>query len=244
VPVIRVTIGSLSSIVAGRVQNLCRSRGEIPPRRIPTLARGVAEAVLSQLPEDHKVEDAVLRGIVDEQLQLLEQSLQTLPKRLAEARAQARRPQRLGPKHADDHPTMVAKSFEEKLAEYRVNTQNLLNQDCVQLGLISPERATQMCINLTGKTLEHAEGEIIAELRNILHKQVQGYIRELNGGPWQTREQREQLRMEIESTRTIKSVLGITRQVLRERDNWLEQYSGKTLHSLLKGKIKFNKRPG
>lgn len=241
-PVIRVTTGSLSSIAAGRVQNLCREHALSGPRHVPILVRCVAEAILSQLPEDQRTEDVRLRAMLDEQLALLAQSLHTLPTRLTEEKARRRRQH---PQAGREEPPRInARSFEEKLADYRVNTQNMLNQDCVQLGLLSPDRATQLCINLTGKTLDRAEGEIIAELRNILHKQVQGYIRELDGGPWKNRDKREQLRMEIESTRSIKSVLNITRQVLRERDDWVERYAGKPLSSLLKGKIKFTRRNG
>lgn len=112
-------------------------------------------------------------------------------------------------------------SMEEKLKEERVPTQKLLTDDCVAAGLIDKEQAKKLILSMTGKTSQDAENDIVEHLRGVLQEQVRKLIRKAkNGGPWSTPHAQEQLRQDIHTANTVRSVLTMRRQVVKEMQLW------------------------
>jgi hypothetical protein len=219
------------------------------PQRIALFSRCISDAVLPQLPDAVTADDPHFKQLLKQQITLLKQSLETLPKRMADEKARLRMAAH-EPQQQDDLETgvltaggpdsqVVAKSFEEKLAEQRLVLKDLVNKDCLQLGLLTPERITEICEHLTGKTPQQAEQAIITEVRNNLHQQIRKYIRKNKGGPWGSAKQQNELRLEIQSTDTLRSVLSLTRHLLRERKQWEKNSSG-GLRGLLKKRLKLS----
>jgi len=119
-----------------------------------------------------------------------------------------------------------------KLSEERKPIKKLIQEDCVQLGLITKKRAEYVITQMAGKQPVDAEKEVVVELRENLHKQVRKLIRKDKGGPWSSPKDQEDLRLEILHTPSVRAVLFITRDILREREQWLERS-----HSGITGRI-------
>jgi hypothetical protein len=115
-----------------------------------------------------------------------------------------------------------AKSMEEKLRDARRPIGALLTEDCVQLGLLSKKQAGQLVAGMAGNTGEQAEQEIVEQLRQILQTQVKSFIRKAKGGPWRDPRVQEDLRQDIHAARSIRSVLMLARQVVKEYQAWQE----------------------
>jgi len=242
---------TIDACVSKRVTAVCRASRIMAPKRITLFSHTVADAV-QQLLGGPDGAATPLEQLVDQQARLLKEALGTVKKRVAaeraEQRARARAEQQAAEAGqdattgqgagADD--TLTGKSLEEKLAESRAPLRQLLREDCVQLGLVTPERAGELAIHLAGKTPQKAEREIIEELRNNLHRQVKAIIRELKGGPWGSVKQQEGLRLDIAATNSIKSVLALTRQLLAERDKWEQENQSGFLGGLMRGRIRFS----
>lgn len=236
--------------VSKGAQTICRARRIMQPKRVATFCRSVTDAVMSQLPEGQDIDDGTLKQLIEQQFTLLKQSLDSLPKRKAEekARVRALRAEKRNAARAEHNEQLatspdaavIGKTLEEKLADYRESLSKLIRNDCVTLGLLSPKRAEQVCVHLAGKTPEAAEKDVIAELRNNLHKQLREIIRKQKGGPWKSVKAQEELRVEIAATSSLKSVIKLTRHLLRERDEWEKQNGGSGLRSLFSGRLKFS----
>lgn len=113
-----------------------------------------------------------------------------------------------------------ARSMEEKLHDERVPIQDLLREDCVSAGLIDADTAKQLVFGMSGKTSQEAEQEIVEFLRQRLQDQVKGFIRKAKGGPWGDPLTQEMLRQDIHSARSVRSILMLSRQVLKEYQTW------------------------
>jgi uncharacterized protein YlaI len=113
----------------------------------------------------------------------------------------------------------------QRLANERKPIQTLLCEDCVQIGLLKPQRAEYLATQFAGKLTNEAEEEVLVELRNNLQEHVRRIIRKLNGGPWPTPKEQENLRVEIAEIPTVRSLLFLTREILREREEWLDKNS-------------------
>ncbi len=120
----------------------------------------------------------------------------------------------------------------EKLAQERKPVKKLIMEDCVQLGLISKQRAEYVVTQMAGKQPADAEKEVVVELRENLHKQVRRLIRKDKDNPWSSPKAQEDLRLEITHTPTVRSVLFLTRDIYREREEWL-----KRSHKSITGRI-------
>ncbi len=119
-----------------------------------------------------------------------------------------------------------------KLAHERKPLKKLILEDCVQLGLISKDRAEYVVTQMAGKQPADAEKEVVVELRDNLHKQVRKLIRKDKDNPWSSPKAQEELRLEITQTPTVRSVLFLTKDIYRERGEWL-----KRSHNSITGRI-------
>jgi hypothetical protein len=119
-----------------------------------------------------------------------------------------------------------------KLAQERKPVKKLLNEDCIQLGLLTKKRAKHLITHMAGKQPADAEKEVVKELRENLHKQVRKLIRKDKDNPWSSPKAQEELRLEIVNTPSVRSVLYLTKEIYRERDEWL-----KRSHNSLTGRI-------
>ncbi|WP_125931953.1 hypothetical protein [Thiosocius teredinicola] len=130
-------------------------------------------------------------------------------------------------------------SMEDKLKEEREPTQKLLAEDCVSAGLIDPDQAKKLILSMTGKTSQDAETDIVEHLRGVLQEQVKKLIRKAkNGGPWASPHSQEQLRKDIHSAKTVRSVLTMRRQVIKELQQWEKEHGRGGILGLFSGRRK------
>ena len=257
--------------VSGRVLLLCNSQGIRDQEEIRNLKKRVTDEILAYM-DEHNLDIRSLSGVLEERLRKLPDELRrpTVAKRAVKPvptaditpkitpRVQTTTPPEVKPVETETDDTAKKKAAEEegpakvklqsrdmtvKLATERKPIQQLVTEDCVQLGLLERERAHYLVRQFPGKEVRQAELEVVTELRNNLHQQVRSFIRKHGGGPWPSPKEQEELRLEITKTPTVRSVLFLTRQILREREEWLER-SHKTLTGRLFGERLWLKRGG
>jgi hypothetical protein len=131
-------------------------------------------------------------------------------------------------------PTKHYKSTDmpTKLAQERKPVKKLMMEDCVQLGLLTKKRANHLITHMAGKQPADAEKEVVKELRENLHKQVRNLIKKDKSNPWSSPKAQEELRLEIVNTPSVRSVLYLTKDIYRERDDWLNRS-----HNSITGRI-------
>jgi hypothetical protein len=134
-----------------------------------------------------------------------------------------------------------AKSMPERLKDRRADIEHLLLNDCVTLKLVSPNQAKKLKHGLVGKVPEKAEEEVVALLRNALHEQIRKFIRKHNGGPWATATLQTEVRMDITRTRSVRSLVSLSRQLLEEREEWLSKTKNSLTGRFFGGKVKLDK---
>ncbi len=237
------TSDTLEVNLRGRILLGAARHGVRDPRRVAVLARAIIAVVEHYHPEG-RPSLRQLEPLLTEQLALLEAAL--LKARAQEAPAlavagavvgQAAQSEDAAPEITEQTPrglrrrtlkgkghTVVAKSMEEKLREGRRPVQELLRNDCVQLGLIDRKQAERLIRGMLGKQPEVAEQEVVEVLRQILQDQVKGIIRRLKGGPWATPQAQEEMRLDIHHARSVKSILLLTRQIIKERRAWEKKH--------------------
>ena len=233
---------TLEMNLCGRILLRSRLHGITDPRRVAVLARSVVAVIENRYPEG-RPSLLELEPLITEQLALLEAALVELRMRTALGGTETSvEPYAPAPPPAPvEEPskkrlrkrtlkgkgyTVQAKSMEEKLREGRVPVQELLQKDCVQLGLVTQKQAKRLVRGMLGKHPEDAEQEIVEHLRQILQDQVKGIIRRLKGGPWRTPQAQEEMRQDIHSARSVKSILMLARQIAKERAAWEKQHGG------------------
>ena len=133
----------------------------------------------------------------------------------ADASERARRPARSPSGYVPE-----AKSMEEKLKDEREPVQKLVTHDCVSLGLIDKAKAKELVFSMTGKTSQDAESDIVDHLREALHQQVKHFIRKARDCPLASPIAQEELRKDIHAARSVRSILMLTRQMLKEQREW------------------------
>lgn len=235
---------TLEMNLCGRIMLGVRRHGMSDPRRVAVLARAVVAVVDHHYP-DGRPSLLALEPVITEQLALLEAALMEQRMRQAlgsdspvassstpvseevpsSTEVPEKRTLRKRTLRGKGH-TVVAKSMDEKLKEGRQPVQELLEKDCVDIGLIDRKQAQRLIRGMLGKKPEEAEQEIVEQLRQILQDQVKGIIRQLKGGPWAKPQAQEEIRQDISHARSVKSLLMLTRQVIKERREW-EQKHGK-----------------
>ena len=114
--------------------------------------------------------------------------------------------------------------MEEKLKDDRKPVQKLLLEDCVQARLLDVSRAKELINGMTGKTPQEAELEIVEYLRQELQSQVREFIRGDKDGPWSNPHTQQELREDIHAARTVRGVLLLCRQIVKEHRTWEEEH--------------------
>lgn len=233
--------------LAARIMLGSSRHGVVDPRRVHVFVRAIMDVIDHRYPEQ-RPGLLSLEPVITEQLNLLEAALidarmhrecgagdavlipEAAPgvaqqedagkdEEAEEAERKLRRRRLQGKGH-----TVQAKAMEEKLSEQRAPVQELLRKDCVELGLIDAKRAEKMVRSMVGKAPEEGESLVVEQLRQILQDQVKGIIRRLKGGPWATPQAQEDMRQDIHNARSVRSILMLARQVLKERHAWEKQH--------------------
>lgn len=118
----------------------------------------------------------------------------------------------------------VAKTMEEKLKDDRKPVQKLLLEDCVAEHLLDLSQARELITGMTGKTPQDAEHEIVEYLRSVLQSQVKQFIRSDKGGPWSDPHAQEELRQDIHAANSVRGVLTLCRQIVKEHQLWEQEH--------------------
>ncbi|MEW8256685.1 MAG: hypothetical protein AB2747_20205 [Candidatus Thiodiazotropha taylori] len=134
-----------------------------------------------------------------------------------------------------------AKSMGERLKDQRSEMEHLLMNDCVTLKLVTPKQAKKHVHELVGRDPKKAEEDLVANLRNALHQQVVGFIRKHNGGPWSSATEQTEIRMQIASTKTLQSLVNLSKMLLSEREEWMAKTKHSLVGRLFGGKVKLDK---
>jgi hypothetical protein len=214
--------GSLDKLIninaSGLVLMACNSHEIWVPEEIEIHKKWVVDQIIDQMERD-KIGVEGLSKIMGEKIALLNIRLEgncDQPVQQEEIKEeQLPRPPKTdsGYKpHSTDMPT--------KLAEERKPVKKLIMEDCVQLGLIKRKRAKYVVTQMAGKQPADAEKEVVVELHKNLHEQVRKFIRKDKDGPWSSPKSQEELRLEIIQTPTVRSMLYLTREIFKEREDW------------------------
>jgi hypothetical protein len=124
-------------------------------------------------------------------------------------------------------------AYTQRLQDRRKPLKKLLTHECVAFKLMEEKRALKLLRELPGRDPEVAEGEILDELRNNLQLQIKSFIRKYQGGPWPSPRQQEEIRLEIAELPTIHSLITMTRQLIREQEEWLKKNKNDFVNRLL-----------
>ena len=233
--------------LAGRIMLGASRHGLSDPARVHEFVRAIV-AVIDHHHPDGRPGLKAPEPLITEQLQLLEAALvdARLRRQLSAGMAPPVQPvdevaagvEDDAEAVAEDRPrirqrvlkgkghTVVAKAMEEKLRDERAPVQQLLLEDCVHLGLLDKKQAQRLVRSMVGRSPEEGEQQVVEQLRQILQDQVKGIIRRLKGGPWATPQQQEDMRQDIHNARSVRSILMLARQIIKERREW-EKRNGK-----------------
>jgi len=204
---------------SGRVFMVCNRYNIRDMEKINSHKQWVKDKIIEQMERDDVGVEA-LSAIMDEKVELLHQILENgedislLDQEIEEEKPEPKK-QKVNSGYKPQSTDMPT-----KLANERKPTKKIIMEDCVQLGLLSKKRAKYLVTQMAGKQPMEAEKEIVKELRESLHKQVRKLIRKDKKGPWSSPKAQEDLRLEIVQTPTVRSMIYLTREILRERDEW------------------------
>ena len=230
--------------VTGRLMLMLTQLGIRDARVLSIFARAVSAVVHRRMAVAAHTGLADMDPILDEQLRLLKRALDrrsqapapsALQHDLPVAQAQTRTRTSIdgsavAAEHVAARPAReprvesgyvpVVKSQEEKLHDARMPVQALLHGDCVATGLLDAAKAAQLVAGMTGKTSQDAEREIVEYLRQVLQTQAKALIRKARGGPWADPRIQEDLRQDIHAAKSIRGILMLYRQVVKEYQAW------------------------
>ena len=241
--------------IQGRAFVTCQTRGVTDPIIINYYVDILEQTIRSLLAPDSTPVD--FQRILEEQLVWLEGELDQT-NGIAPA-AQAKQPEAAEAKpKAVEEPAPAApaapkeekkatgyvpeaKSMPERLKDKRSIMEHLLDNDCITLKLVTPKQAKNLKRGLLGKVPEKAEEELVANLRNVLYDQVRKFIRKHNGGPWASATVQHEVRMDITRTKTLRSLVTLARELLAEREEWLDKNKGLLTGRFFSGRVKLNK---
>jgi len=232
---------ALQMNIAGRVMMLMMRCHVTGMEHLPTYESAVLEAVLRRLADDP---GQPVVQLIDEQLVFLEKAICERA-----ARAASREPtlveepedpvqappapeaspaevERLRRQSSVGGAAATVRSMEDKLRETREPVQKLVLEDCVSAGLLDQKKARNLVAGMTGKQPEDAELEIVEYLREVVLKQVKAFMRKHKGGPWANPRVQADLRSDIHHVHTVRGVLTLARQIIKERRAW-EQENGR-----------------
>lgn len=237
--------------VQGRVFATCQAHGVADPRVIDYYIEITEQAVLAQLSDESTTDD--FQQSLKDQISWLEGELTQasanqppLPAapveeepEIPEAIAETPPPAKEAKKPTGYVPD--AKSMPERLKDRRAIMEHLLDNDCITLKLVTPDKAKKFKHGLAGKIPEKAEEEVVTILRDVLYSQVRNFIRQHNGGPWSSAMQQHELRLDITKTRTLRSLVTLAHELLNEREEWLQKTKGSLTGRFFSGRVKMDK---
>ena len=240
--------------IQGRAFVTCQARGVTDPTIINYYVEILEQAIKALLTPDSTPVD--FQRILEEQLLWLEGELD-------QTGGQAQGVQEPQPEEAESEPEITeeptaeapqekeqkkatgyvpeAKSMPERLKDRRSIVEHLLDNDCITLKLVTPKEAKAFKHGLLGKVPEKAEEEVVTALRNVLYNQVRAFIRKHNGGPWGSATLQHEVRMDITRTKTLRSLVTLARELLAEREEWLDKNKGLLTGRFFSGRVKLGK---
>lgn len=233
---------ALGMIIAGRLMMLLSQLSVRDARCLSIYIDAVSAAVRQRAGAGQCVNLGEIEPILNEQLEMLEASLRKRSPQFAQPHADEQPPElaeadrdvvsepdvevhagRRKPATASGYIPVV-KSMEEKLKDDRKPVQKLLLEDCVAAGLVDVPKARELISGMTGKTSQDSEREIVEHLRQVLQGQVKGFIRKAKGGPWKNPRAQEDLRKDIHAANTVRGVLTLCRQIIKEYQCWEKEH--------------------
>lgn len=222
--------------VAARVMLLATSLGIKDARRLWIYERAVLDAVRCRLCCTDSFEQAV-EQVLAQELDKLEAAVRA---RQADSGA-ATSPEKPVRERPQKDPTGYmpeVKPLQQKLEEARKPVQKLILDDCVSMGLVKPDEAERLALNMTGKHSQDAELEVVDKLRAALQAQVRKFLRRAKDCPLANPLAQEELREDIARVKTVGSLVMLSRQINREQARWEEQRPRGRFKGLL-GNLRF-----
>ncbi|MCU7906081.1 MAG: hypothetical protein KZQ76_09595 [Candidatus Thiodiazotropha sp. (ex Epidulcina cf. delphinae)] len=235
--------------IQGRVFVICQSHGITDPTIIGYYAEILEQTITAELTDESTPVD--FQRILAEQADWLESEIAQVsmnprsatPSQItdgAENKGDGRKPAATAVYKASGYMP-EAKSMPELLKDRRAIIEHLLDNDCITLKLVTPTEAKKFKHGLLGREPEQAEEELVAQLRNVLHDQVRKFIRKHNGGPWASATLQHDIRVNITKTRTLRSLVTLSRQLLNERKEWLSKTRNSLTGRFFSGRVKMDK---
>lgn len=224
---------------SGLVLMACNSHQIWDPEQIDIHKKWVVDQIIDQMHQD-QVGIEGLSKIMDEKLALLHQKLQGNGEQPVQ-QEQIKEEQPKAPK-VDSGYKPQSTDMPTKLAEERKPIKKLILEDCVQLSLITRKRAEYVVTQMAGKKPAEAEKEVVLELRKNLHEQVRRLIRKDKNGPWSSPKSQEELRLEIGQTPTLRSVIYLTREIFKEREDWKGRSRNSITGRIFGGRLTVDKK--
>ncbi|MCU7919337.1 MAG: hypothetical protein KZQ95_13425 [Candidatus Thiodiazotropha sp. (ex Epidulcina cf. delphinae)] len=236
--------------IQGRVFVICQSHGITDPTIIGYYIEILEQAIISQLTDGSTPTD--FQRILTEQVDWLEAEISQVsvnpqpaaPSQTTDGVESEGDDQKPATKTTNKKVTGYmpeAKSMPELLKDRRAIIEHLLDNDCITLKLVTPTEAKKFKHGLLGREPEEAEEALVAQLRNVLHNQVRKFIRKHNGGPWASATLQHDVRMDITKTRTLRSLVTLSRQLLNEREEWLSKTKNSLTGRFFSGRVKMDK---
>ena len=234
--------GPLEMNIAGRLMLLLSQLGMKDERSLSIYLDAVCAVVRQRAGTEREVHHGNLEPFLEEQLSLLVGALQkrrgilgmpTAGQGMAaglddaaemQEPGEAQEPASKRSQKPSSGYVPVARSMEEKLKDDRKPVQKLLLEDCVAERLVDVPKAKELIAGMTGKTPQDAELEIVEYLRQELQTQVKQFIRTDKGGPWSSPHAQEDLRQDIHAARSVRGVLLLCRQIVKEHQEWEREH--------------------
>jgi hypothetical protein len=236
--------------IQGRVFIVCKNHGVTDPTIIGYYTDIMQQAISAMMTEEST--PAEFHKLLNEQADWLASEVAQLSNSSQDESATALNDEVVGSDAGEKPKTLnadkkgsgyvpEAKSMQERLQDRRADIEHLLLNDCVTLKLVSPNQAKKLKQGLVGKDPDKAEDEVVALLRNAVHSQIRKFIRKHGGGPWATATLQTEVRMDIARTRSVRSLVSLSRQLLEEREEWLAKSKSSLTGRFFGGKVSMDK---
>jgi hypothetical protein len=233
--------------VQGRVFIICQAHGVTDLTIIGYYTEILQQAIMAMLTDESTPSE--FHNLLNDQAKWLESEISQVrdmqsaadPQAAAQEGDEERQQRLLNANKKVTGFVPEAKSMPERLKDRRADMEQLLLNDCVTLKLVTPDEAKKLKHELLGKDPDKAEEEVVALLRNSVHEQVRKFIRKHNGGPWASATLQTEVRMDITRTKSLRSLITLSRQLLQEREEWLMKTKGSLTGRFFGGKVNMDK---
>ncbi len=230
--------------IKGRAFVICQSHGISDPSIIGYYEQILEEATLGMLNPESSVTD--FHNALNEKAKWLEGEIGQLTDPAESSGSDEVQEEPDQPVVVRQHKKATgyvpeAKSMGERLKDRRSEMEHLLLNDCVTLKLVSPKQAKKCVHELVGRDPKKAEEDLVANLRNALHQQVVSFIRKHDGGPWNSATEQTEIRMQIAATKTLQSLVNLSKMLLSEREEWTAKTKNSLMGRLFGGKVNLDK---